>query len=405
MLMLYGSALQYLRPHGVLAFLVTATLFKSAGAGAGFRRFRLGDTTGLGVRVVHDLSRLQPFGGATNRTAAVVLERDIDTEYPVRWVDWATSGRRRPQTNSTLQDVLVSTTRTEQTARPVRATDRTSSWLTASAESLTSLQVASGRSPYRAYAGSFTGGLNGAYWVDVLARRTDGTLLIRNLHDVGRIPVQQVESTVEPDLVYPLLRGRDVDRWRAQPSAWIVLAQDPETRSGYDTRWMRENLPLTFDYLSQFKDQLLARKSGVVRDLMAKGAFYSMYAIGPYTTGLWKVVWREQAADMTAAVCGPIDGRPVIPDHKLMSVPVGDPAEADFLCAVLNSKPVAAMVAGYTVSVSISTHVLEHVGIPRYDPANELHCEIAEVGRLAREMGAADEAALERLVSRLWSPS
>ena len=72
---------------------------------------------------------------------------------------------------------------------------------------------------------------------------------------------------------------------------------------------------------------------------------------------------------------------------------------------MLNSKPVAAIVAGYTVSVSISTHVLEHVGIPRYDPANELHREIAEVGRSARETGAADEAALERFVSRLWSPS
>jgi hypothetical protein len=115
--------------------------------------------------------------------------------------------------------------------------------------------------------------------VEVLAERTDGTLLIRNLHDIGRISVQPVESTVEPD------------------------------------------------------------------------------------------------------------------------------TEADFLCAVLNSQPVAAIVAGYTVSVSISTHVLEHVGIPRYDPANELHCEIAEVGRSARETGAADEAALERLVSRLWSPN
>jgi hypothetical protein len=130
-----------------------------------------------------------------------------------------------------------------------------------------------------------------------------------------------------------------------------------------------------------------------------------MYAIGPYTMGLWKVMWREQASSMTTAVCGPVNGRPVIPDHKLMSVPVADEAEANFLCAVLNCQAVAAIVAGYTVSVSISTHVLEHVRIPRYDPANETHREIAEVGRLARETGAADEAALERLVSKLWSPA
>jgi hypothetical protein len=326
----------------------------------------------------------------------------VDTSYPVRWVDWTTSGRRRPQTSNTLSEVLALTTRTDQTARPVRTSDRTSPWLTGSTEELPGLKESSGKSDYRAYAGSFTGGLNGAYWIEVLATRTDGSLLIRNLNDVGRIAVDRVECTVESELVYPLLRGRDVERWRARPSASIVLAQNPETRSGFDTGWMRENLPLTFDYLSRFKEQLLARKSGVVRDLMAKGAFYTMYAIGPYTVALWKVVWREQASAMTAAVCGPIDGRPVIPDHKLMSVPVESADEADYLCAILNSPQVAAIVAGYTISVSISTHVLEHVRVARFEPTNELHLRIAEFGRMARETGVADNDALGELVARLW---
>jgi SAM-dependent methyltransferase len=403
MLMLYGSALQYLRPHGVLAFLVTATLFKTAGAGAGFRRLTLGDSTGLGVRVVHDMSALQPFEGATNRTAAIVLERDVDTTYPVSWVQWASLGRR-PRTDASLAEVLAHTTRQKLVAQPVERGDRTSSWLTAAAGDVADLRRAAGASAYRAWEGCNTGGLNGAYWLEVLARRTDGALLIRNLHDVGRIPVEPVETTVEPDLIFPLLRGRDVQRWRTQPSAWIVLAQDPQTRVGYDTHWLRERLPLTFEYLARFEAQLRAR-AAFRKYYEPSDPFYSMYNVGPNTVAPWKVVWREQATSMTTAVCGPIDGRPVIPDHKLMSVPVETDAEADFLCAVLNSQPVAAIVAGYTVSVSISTHVLEHVRIPRYDPANELHHEIAEVGRLARETGAADEAALERLVSRLWSPS
>ena len=213
-----------------------------------------------------------------------------------------------------------------------------------------------------------------------------------------------MELTVEPALVYPLLRGRDVQRWCAEPSAWIVLAQDPSTRVGYDTRWLRENLPLTYEYLARFEVQLRERPA-FRKYYEPTDPFYSMYNIGPNTVAAWKVVWREQASSMTAAVCGPFNGRPIIPDHKLMSVPVETDTEADFLCAVLNSQPVAAIVAGYTGSVSISTHVLEHVRIPRYDQANELHREIAEVGRLAREAGTADEAALERLVSRLWSSS
>jgi hypothetical protein len=60
-LMLYRSADVYLKDGGCLAFLLPQTLFKSKGAGDGFRRFQLGGRTKLGVKVVHDLIKLQPF--------------------------------------------------------------------------------------------------------------------------------------------------------------------------------------------------------------------------------------------------------------------------------------------------------------------------------------------------------
>ena len=401
MLMLYAAAQHYLRPHGTLAFLVTQTLFKTSGAGAGFRRFTLGDSTGLGVRVVHDLSALQPFEGATNRTAAVVLERDVDTTYPVRWVEWRTKERRRPGTAAPLAEVLAQTARTALQASPVRPGERTSSWMTSAASATADLRAAVGRSAYRAYAGSYTGGLNGAYWVEVLARRTDGTLLIRNLHDVGKIAVEAVETVIEPDLVYPLLRGRDVRRWQAAPSASIILAQDPDTRSGVDPAWMRQRLPLTYEYLARFEPQLRARRSGVVRDLMDKGAFYSMYAVGPYTMAPWKVVWPEVGSTVEAAVVGIADGRPVIPDHTLILVPLETETEAHFVGSVLNSPTARALVAAY-VTGHPSPHVLEHVRVPRFDPANELHAQIAELGRRAATSGLVDDVELEALVRQLW---
>jgi len=399
MLMLYASAQNYLRPEGMLAFLITQTLFKSAGAGAGFRRLRLSDTTPLGVQVVHDMTSLQPFEGATNRTAAVVMKRDADTAYPVRWVHWRRKGKGGPRTNAPLDEVLRNVELDEMEARPLRG-DATSPWLTESSEAAGTAH-AIGKSAYRAYAGSFTGGLNGAYWVEVLAERTDGTLLIRNLHDIGKIKVQPVETTIEPDLVYPLLRGRDVGRWRAKPSISIILSQDPDRRIGWDASWLRTKLPLTFEYLSNFEEQLRKRGSRVVRNLIEKGPFYSMYAVGPYTMSTWKVVWREQASAMTAAVVGPVGVRPVIPDHKLMLVPCESELEAQFVCGALNSSIVRQIVASYTISTSISTHVLEHVKVPRFDPTNGVHSDIAhEAQRIPA--GEGSEAELDRLVAKLW---
>jgi hypothetical protein len=177
MLMTYESAQDYLRPGGTLAFLITQTVFKTMGAGAGFRRFRLADSTPLGIRVVHDFSALQPFEGATNRTAAFVLDRDVETVYPVRWVDWQTQGSRRPKTTSALTDVLKGTTRVEMVASPVRARDRTSPWLTVASGDVAALRQAIGKSPYRGYTGAYTGGLDGAFIVEVIAERTDGDVV------------------------------------------------------------------------------------------------------------------------------------------------------------------------------------------------------------------------------------
>lgn len=246
-----------------------------------------------------------------------------------------------------------------------------------------------------------TGGLDGAFIVEVLAERTDGDIVIRNVHDAGKISVEPVQTTIEPDLLYPLLRGRDVQRWKANPSVNIVLAQDPEARTGIAESVMRDNLPLTYEYLSRFKPQMLVR-AAFRKFYEPSDPFYSMYNIGSYTLAPWKTVWRQQASVMTAAVCGPINGRPVVPNHKLTLVPTETPEEAHYLCAVLNSTVVAAVVKGYTIPTGITTHVLDHVAVPRFDPTNPGHAELAELARLAAQTGTADDKRIDELVLSLW---
>ena len=114
---------------------------------------------------------------------------------------------------------------------------------------------------YRAYAGSCTWA-NGVYWLEITGKNNAGQVIARNLSDVGKLEgIEQVETALEPDLLYPLVRGRDVNRWRAQASAYLLNVQDPEERRGYDEDWLKTEHPLTYGYLLRF-EKVLRQRSG-----------------------------------------------------------------------------------------------------------------------------------------------
>ncbi len=79
-LMTYVVADICLKRDGRLGFLITQSVFKTD-AGKGFRKFALPDGTPLGIVHVDDMTAFQPFEGATNRTAAFVLQKGKNTEY------------------------------------------------------------------------------------------------------------------------------------------------------------------------------------------------------------------------------------------------------------------------------------------------------------------------------------
>ena len=82
-LMLYVAADKYLKPKGKLGFVITQTIFKTEGGGAGFRRLKLGDGDPLRVLQVDDFSDIQCFEGAVNRTAVVIIQKGEATRYPL----------------------------------------------------------------------------------------------------------------------------------------------------------------------------------------------------------------------------------------------------------------------------------------------------------------------------------
>ncbi len=268
-----------------------------------------------------------------------------------------------------------------------------------------------GEGAYRAYASCCTW-MNGVYWVRVLGRGAGKTTLIENLHDVGKIKVEHVQMSVEPDLIYNLVRGRDIVRWNAEPSVHLILTQDPPTRTGIPEAVMKRSYPKTFAYLKKFEKQLRGR-SGYRKFFDESDPFYSVYNVGEYSVLPFRVVWAGEVATSldAAVVTQDSDGKPILTDQTAYQVPVGSLAEGDFLCALLNSMPVRAFYK-FVAYKHTSMNFIQQLALPKYDEKNAQHRRIAELGKQAREMtrnGAAGIAKIEKqidkAVARLWGIS
>jgi methylase of polypeptide subunit release factors len=410
-LMTYVAADRYLKNGGKLAFVITQSVFKTSGAGQGFRRFRIGEEgPHLRVLSVDDMSELKPFEGAANRTSVFVLQKGQPTRYPVTYTYWKKAARGKGlDYDSTLDEVMGLTRRLNFHAMPVNEDDPTSAWLTGRARALRAVQKVLGPSDYRAYEGVNTGGANAVFWVEIVAERPDGLVVVRNITKGAKRKVEPVTVEIEPDLLYPLLRGRDVQRWRAEPSAYLLMVQDPQKRIGIAEDEMQRRWPKTWAYLKRFETVLWKRKSQAVRRLMKKGSFYSMFAVGTYTLAQWKVMWREVSTDFAPAVAGPQDAKVPMPDHTLVFVSCDGPEEAHYVCSLLASSIYNLAVNAYIV-MHPSPHVLKNVRVPKYDLMNPTHQRLTELSRRAHELAAAEdtkalkavEAEVDQEVAKFW---
>ena len=388
MLFAYACTDSYLKDGGKLGFLITQTVFKTKGAGDGFRRFKLGGGPDLKVLVTHDLVDVKPFEGAANRTGLIVWQKGTPTSYPVPYVAWR-RGAHHVDEDDSLEEARAATNRVPLLAHPVDPSP-TSPWLSAPAAALPVIEKVCGRSGYRAHAGSYTGGLNEVYWLEWIQPLVHELVLAKNAEGEGRIHLHAEPTALEGELVYPLLRGRDASRWKAEPSLYILMVQDPNTRVGYAEELVIRKWPHAHAYLKRFKRQLLDRASKAV----PKDPFYSMYAISTYTFAPYKVVWPDMAPDLRACVVSTatasgIGTKPVIPEHHVMMVPFEEGAEAHYVCAVLNSVPSRLVCQCYMVLTQISTHLLENVAVSKFHPENQTHTALSDLSQQAHQLVSA----------------
>jgi hypothetical protein len=222
----------------------------------------------------------------------------------------------------------------------------------------------------------------------------DGNLIVRNLPRLGKRKVPQVAEKIEPDLVFPALRGADIARWMPRPTIFVLVAQNPEERAPYGEHRMKAEWPRTFGYLAMFKQVLLSRASKSIRQLAERTAFYAMFGIGPYTFARYKTVWQFMSRDVVAAVVSqhrtPFGYKTVIPTKTVALFCTDKEVEAHYLCAVINSTLVREFIKSYSSAGRGfgAPSVMSHVGIPRFDAKSRLHQELAELSLKLHEAKA-----------------
>lgn len=250
-LMTYVSLDRYLKPRSRLAFVITQTVIKSERGGRGFRRFELPNKIPLKVVHFDDFTSFQPFEGAANRTAAILINRDQKTKYPIPYTYWL---KRDSNISSdySLSEIVERTKRNNWIAEPIDSADETSPWITGRRKALAVTSKIRGQSKYYDFCreGSNTRGANGIFWCKKLSKKQNNNVLIANLPQLGRLIVPSLTMEIEGDFLFPLLRGKDIKKWNVECKYWILNVNDPgNPAEPFPSDVLQEKFPNTFKYL------------------------------------------------------------------------------------------------------------------------------------------------------------
>jgi len=402
----------YLKEGGRLGFLMPFTVFKTQ-AGAGFREFLVGKTR---VHVVHDMVTLYPFEGAVNRTSTVVVEKLCeealskareDNVRGIKHIIWVNPSGKPVPTDKPLEELLEETIRYEALMIPLEPRKPESPWMQITPRVVEAARkLLAGQQYYEARAGVCVA-LNQVYYIEIRGRRPDGKLVITNPSESGQKKrVKQVEAVVEPDLVYPLIRGRDVKKWYVEYKDRYIIVPYKISGKVIPSQELKTKYHKTWEYLNNFYHELINRSGGFLKERLSiykklpreKAEqifpFYSFATnIGSYTFALYKVVWKRIAGAITGkavsfacAVVEPMEGKPVVPDDSTILVVADSPEEAYYIAGFLNSTIARAIIASYTYELRQETHILNTIKFPKYDAQNEAHRKIAELSRRAHEL-------------------
>ena len=260
---------------GKLSFLIPFTAYKTQ-AGAGFRKYL---SSQVRVLNIHDLVELYPFERAVNRTSLVTVERG-KTIFPVPCTVWSNPTSKGMDMDAELLSVRNSTKQFQMVLAPINRTNPESSWMSVSKEAYEALQKVTGVSDYEAQEGINSRGADSIFTVEVLHQDKDRSL-VKNLLE-GKKSYRQRTVLVENQIIYALLRGRDVKRWYAKPEGFTLVPCDPVTGEILSEGVMKVDYRLAYSFLQGFKRELESR-THYGKSIRGKFEFYTLFQVNKKT--------------------------------------------------------------------------------------------------------------------------
>ncbi len=392
MLFTYASADNYLQSKGILGFIITMEVFKSKGAGEGFRQFELKDKEiPLKVLGMEDMVNLQPFQSA-NKTSVFFMRKGEKTTYPVKVIEW----KRKPKIGRIPPDWSLDKVKTnceikQLQAIPVNPDKPSSSWQTAQPKELKVYAQLKGQNPYVAHLG-VNADPYGIFWLQIKEVRPDGFPVIENLHERGKSKIKSVITSIEPHLLFPAITGENIVKFGIKDNFYLLVPQDPKKQKPYSENWMLQNVPMTLAYLKQFEQILLSRGSKVIRELARKTEPYAIFGVGKYTFSKYRVTWKAMASKMSTVVLSSvrtdIGTKSMISTKVTSFIPTNNKDEAHYLCAILNSEIVNDFIKSFSAAGRGfgTPSIMNNFAIPLFNNSNKTHKKLAELSGKAHNL-------------------
>jgi hypothetical protein len=413
----------WLRIGGRIGFLITWPVFKSDSA-TGFRLSSLPDSSGVRIDQIEDLTAIQPFPDASNETGIYIAAKVASAaeaevpEIPCR--EWRPKQSARIDPSLSLAQVLERVSIDYGAACPVA--EFGSPLFTGKKADYDEVKAFRGKSEYllQAHRGTVSD-LARVFWVKIEGYSPEtNRALIRTLRKDELPGARWVEPTegawIEADVLFPLLRGKEVGRYCTKPADWYQIIPNRHYAKFETEEEFAEKYPATYSYLLNYT-HLLAERSTYNR-YQKELPIYSIWCIGEYSFQPYKVVWLEQqnpksfrAAVVTEAADSLVPNKVIVPDHKLYFAAVDSLDEAHYICAFLNSHPVRTWLGGFLLGKQIGTTVFRYMHVPRHNAHDPDHQRLVEISMTAHNerLGTKSrkylseklEQELERLVRKI----
>jgi hypothetical protein len=189
---------------------------------------------------------------------------------------------------------------------------------------------------------------------------------------------------IEADVLFPLLRGREIGRYCTKPAGWYQIIPNRHYAKFETEEEFAEKYPGTYSYLLNYADMLSERST--YKRYQSGLPIYSIFCVGDYSFQPYKVVWLEQqnpnafrAAVVTEAADSIVPNKVIVPDHKVYLASVCSLDEAHYICAFLNSHPVRTWLGGFLIGKQIGTAIFEYMHVPRYNAQDPGHQRLVEI--------------------------